>query len=92
MPMWEGRELERRTAARVATAGFAPAINVTHSRTQSEFDVYAFLPKPESLGRLMVQCSVPRPKHEKLSALKGNAATFGARHMLYVTEDNPHRR
>lgn len=90
MSMWDGRELERRTAARAATAGFAPAINVTHSRTQSEFDIYAFLPTPQSLERLMVQCSVPRPTHDRLSALKGNADTFRANHMLYVTEGNPH--
>ena len=91
MSMWDGRELERRTAARVAKAGFAPAINVIHADTRSEFDVYAFLPQPASLERLMVQCSVPRPNHEKLSALKGNASTFGADHMLYVTESMPHQ-
>ncbi len=89
--MWEARELERRTAARVAAAGFAPALNVIHADTQSEFDVYAFLPQQAGFRRLMVQCSLGPPSSEKLSALKANADSFGADYALYVTAGVPHQ-
>lgn len=91
MSMWEGRQLERRTAARVAGSGFAPAINVVDPDTQSEFDIYAFLPGDGEFRRLMVQCSVSAPSSQKLAALKTYASSFGADDALYVTARTPHR-
>jgi hypothetical protein len=70
MSMWEGKELERRTTARVAGMGFVPAINVVHRGTQSEFDMYAFLPHQDGFKRLMVQCTTASPDATKVAALR----------------------
>lgn len=90
MSMWDGRELERRTTARVAGTGFVPAVNVVHRATQSEFDVYAFLPQQGGFRRLMVQCTTAFPDATKVAALKGYAATFHADHAVFVTTRKPH--
>lgn len=90
MSMWDGNELERRTMARVAATGFVPAINVKHLATQSEFDVYAFLPMAGGFKRLMVQCTTASPDSDKLSALKAYAGSFNADHAVFVTEKKAH--
>ena len=87
---WEANELERRTAARVAGIGFVPAVNVVHRETQSEFDVYAFLPQEGGFERLMVQCTTSAPDNDKLSALKTYAGSFHANHCVFVTTRKPH--
>jgi len=90
MSMWDGSELERRTAARVAATGFIPATNVKHSSTQSEFDVYAFLPQEGGFRRLMVQCTTASVHADKLSALKAYADSFHADDAVFVTGKKPH--
>jgi len=89
--MWDANELERRTAARVAGMGFIPAVNVVHRETQSEFDVYAFMPKEGGFERLMVQCTISSPSADKLSALKAYANSFHANHAVFITATKPHR-
>ncbi len=74
----------------MAAAGLVPALNVKDADTQSEFDIYAFRASPTSVQRVMVQCSHPAPRSEKLSALKGYAPSFGADDCLYVTATKPH--
>jgi len=88
--MWQANELERRTAARLATAGFVPFINVKDPGTRSEFDIYAFLPRADGVERLLVQCSYPAPNSQKLAALRGYAEIFGAPYTLFVTCGKPH--
>lgn len=90
MSTWEDNELERRTAARVAGMGFIPAVNVTHRETDSEFDVYAFLPQEDGFDRLMVQCTTASPSPDKVRALKTCAQDFGANHWVFITTRKPH--
>ncbi len=90
MAEWEGRELERRTAARMATAGFVPVLNVRHAEFNQEFDIYAFSPHEDGVRRILAQCTTAPPDSQKIAALCGWARSFHVDDALFVTSRNPH--
>ncbi|MCE5238390.1 hypothetical protein LLH23_07835 [bacterium] len=90
MSKFDSNDLERRTAARLSSAGFVPVLNVIHRGSNSEFDIYAYHPHPDSVHRLMVQCTTSSPGNEKMAALKGNAISFDCQHWMFVTRRKPH--
>lgn len=90
MAIWDGAELERRTAARMSTAGLVPVLNVVHDETSQEFDIYAFHPRPDGISRVLVQCTTSRPDSGKLTTLRGWADSLSVEHRLFVTGSNPH--
>lgn len=91
MARWEGPELERRTAARLFTAGFVPVLNVRHQQTNCEFDIYAFHPKPKGVSRVLVQCSTQLRNH-KVAELDAYARAFGLDAKVFVSEPAPDAR
>lgn len=93
MSKWEANDLERRTAARMSSCGFVPVTNVKHYATQSEFDIYAYHAKPDSVHRTMVQCTTEAsPDADKTLAVKGYAATYGLDDQLLVLTCKPHEQ
>jgi len=88
--MWEARELERLTAAKLAEAGIVALLGPRDPDTQAEIDVYALRFGPDSVMKALVECKTASPSNRDIEAINGLLPGYAGDEAVLVTGRGAH--